>query len=108
MSEEKTKDVVLPVGPSDEDGSFPAVRMSDDGTVGIGRFTPFRDGRPLEPGTELVHLSRREGSLAMDLEVLYRTPGPQRGPGPAMVNSREYRSGWDDVFGAGRGRVAPN
>ncbi len=104
MSEEKTKGVVLPVGPPSEDGSFRAVLLSDDG-VGVGHFVPAEDGSPVLPGAQLVNLSARDGSPALDLEVLYEAPGAPRPSGPAMVNSRAYRSGWDAVFGGDKSKM---
>lgn len=99
MSEDDKKpgaEYVIPVGPAAPDSSFPAVRLSGN-SASLEVIVPVKDGQPLGDG-ELLHLEPIEGSAAFSAKVVY---GGRHGgrPGPAMVNSPSFRSGWDAVFG---------
>lgn len=94
MDDETPKDIAL-LGPPSPDGSIPAVRVGCD-RVSVGVFRPAKPGSSLA-GREVVSLRATGGGLAHEVDVLY--DGRSGHAGPAMVNSREFRSGWDAVFG---------
>jgi len=98
MSDEKPagKDRVVPLGPMAPDRSFPALRIGEHG-VAAGMMVPAVEGQPLGE-RDILTLERIEGAPAYEATVLYEGR-PSSHAGPAMVNSREFRSGWDAVFG---------
>jgi hypothetical protein len=63
----------------------------EDGTVRV--LHPTTEGQAIPAGSRVVDFQDRGEPGFMDMRTLYRTPGP------AKVNSRQYKSGWDAVFG---------
>lgn len=86
------KDVVC-LGPDLGDGSHLFVRQREE-QVDYGVFKPMKDG---ESADEFVELSYRGPGPIFESKTLYKRPTSD---GPAMVNSREYTSGWDRIFGS--------
>lgn len=121
-SEPARRDVALPLGPT-ESGGVAVLRLRDD-TLELGQLCELRDGQPLVG--ELVRLEARgDGGPLYDVEVLHdarpaSTPRaaralppsqaasapaqPRARKGPPKVTSEAYRDGWEQVFGARRGR----
>lgn len=101
MSEEKPagKDCIIPLGPIGPDLGFPALRIGRDG-VAAGMMTPVVDGKPLGE-RDILSLEPVDGLPAYEATVLYegRRPSSSQHAGPALVNSQQFRSGWDAVFG---------
>jgi hypothetical protein len=98
MRDEKPtrKDRIVLLGPVGPDRSFPALRLSADKSV-VGIMTPVVDGQSLGE-QDVLSLEPLSGTGVYEATVLYEgRPSPHAGP--AMVNSREFRSGWDAVFG---------
>lgn len=82
------------------------VALHRDGRVSSGVMTRADEGRPLQPGMELVEVTERvheDGtSCAMSPAIgrsLYTTPVDHTGP--ARVATPAYREGWDRTFGGG-------
>ncbi len=66
------------------------VIKEEDGSI---RDVPVaEDGQALPPNTQVVELSDCGEPGYMTMRTLYRTSGP------AKVNSRQYKSGWEAVF----------
>lgn len=95
-----------------EDRSLTVLRHRPDHTVTPAVLKPVRDGEPIR--SELLGLKPRpDGNLSV--ETLYK-PEPastesmesKRSEGPAMVNSRDYRDGWEGIWGKTRPNGAPN
>jgi hypothetical protein len=99
MGEEKPsdKDRVMLLAPMAPDRSFPALRVGEDGKATVGVMSPVVEGQPLGE-RDVLSLKSIEGSALYEATVLYEGR-PSSHAGPVMVNSREYRSGWDAVFG---------
>jgi hypothetical protein len=95
MSDEKTPREIAVLGPPSPDGSIPAVRIGPHG-VSSGTFRASKDGDSLL-GRETFDLKRTEGSNVYEMVPVY--DGRASSPGPAMVNSPKFKSGWDAVFG---------
>ncbi len=96
----KCNSEILPVGPMNSEGIVPALRFDRDST-GEDKISPVlisqdRDALEsrFEPGVELsdVTIEAQSGSPA------YRITHEEK-VGPARVNSREYKQGWDLIFG---------
>ena len=83
-------DIAL-LGPPAEDGGIHVLRHRPDHSIETGVLKPLRDGHPLYG--EIVQMTPREDGLGYDV-VPIEIPGQ----GPAMVNNKAYRDGWDTVF----------
>jgi hypothetical protein len=93
-SSEKLDNLIL--GPQvTPDGGRAFVRHNEKG-VCSGVLRPIKQGMPMYG--EAVHLQRIEGNLYNVREYLPTTDNPETS-GPVMVNSEEYRTGWDSIFG---------
>ena len=93
MSEDNTKtDLLVPLTPADEAGEQVAIRKDADGNVRLGTIGPVRDGQPIPEDSEVIDITHLEGPL-------YEVRGGTR---PALVNSKAYKSGWDNIFGLAR------
>ena len=93
MSDEKKAgdDVLLP-GPPGPDGSVPFIHYREDG-VFLGKLSPLRHGKTMSgPPVELHKHEDRPGYW-----VEWHGEKPV-GAGPAMVNSKSYKKGWDEIF----------
>jgi hypothetical protein len=98
---ECTGEDVIHLGPQvAEDGSRVGVRHTKNHEIQTGILTPIKDGQPLGQGVSCLSLSRREdGAFSVDELYDSRSPATESTPGPAMVNSEQYKKGWDLVFG---------
>ncbi len=87
-----------------EDGAGANVLRLKDDTLSIGEVRPVVEGQPLND-REVVRLKPRDGAPSVcDVETVYAPP-PRVG-GPPKVATRQFREGWDAVFG--RGEPGPN
>ncbi len=91
-------DVLFVHGPT-ADGEGVNVLRARDERLEIGQVRPLKEGKSITG--EIVQLIPREGSpRAFDVKVMAKIDGPAALPaGPAQVATREYRDGWDRVFG---------
>mgnify|MGYP006409426413 FL=1 len=99
--EAEPSDVLLP-GPPTEDGEGQHVlrsRVNDEGqrTLEVGIATPLREGEPIF--SEIVETSPIPDSNLKKCKTIIKSPFPA--PGPAKVNSEQFRAGWERIFGAG-------
>lgn len=63
----------------------------------LGVLLPMKEGMPLEPGSEVVNGSAREGEPGVyDLQTICKIEHK----GPARVATNQYRSNYDQIFGA--------
>lgn len=68
-------------------------RRGDEVTVGVAS-TP-EDGKPLAPGSELVHVENPNTEVWQRITVIFKA-------GPAQVATPAYREGYDRIFGGNR------
>jgi hypothetical protein len=94
-------DVVLPQGPTEDGRGVKMIRLRPEGPS-TGVFYPVEEGKPLQPGADVLKLSRRRGALPLfDVETVFSAAEAAEPPraGPPKVVSDAYRDGWDAVFG---------
>lgn len=89
---------VLKVGPELPGGARPFIRHKKDHEIQTGIITPVREGEALN-GRNVFHLESRTQDDDFDVTEIATAPTPQ-GTGPAMVNSEEFKTGWDRIFGS--------
>lgn len=89
----KEKMAVLGEGPN---GTFLTARTA--GTdVELVYIKPVTEGQSILPGQNVIHYEKdAEGPLYSYEHLTGSTPTSS---GPARVNSRAYRNGWDEIFG---------
>lgn len=84
--------------------------MSEDSLVGVRktdteeceiRFTPTVEGQSIPPGSEVVRLKPRVGTMVADVETVYKAeePAAKASKGPAKVSTKAYRESWDRIYG---------
>lgn len=98
LDEDGDGDLAL-VGPPDEEGACPVLRRHSDDSWSGGKIIPLKEGKPILG--ELVTLSEREGGGFTMKSVLGNGPtkAEKTKDGPAMVNNKAFRNGWDNIFG---------
>lgn len=79
-----------------EDGSRAAVRHTADHQIQKGVMRPVKDGSPLAADEDCLSLTLRDDG-SYDVDELYSAP--KTSEKPAMVNSKEFKTGWDRIFG---------
>ena len=95
-----TRDVVLVHSPTDDGEGARVLRLKQD-ELSVAEVRPVVEGQPVND-REVVRLRPREGTPRVyDVETLYEPP--RRAAGPAKVSSRQFRDGWEAIFGAARG-----
>ena len=87
MSEEKESERVALIHACEEH----TVIGTEEGEVHV--LSPLAEGKEVPPGSRLVNFEDRGEPGFVEMRTICRTPGP------AKVNSRQYKSGWDNVFG---------
>jgi len=101
-------DVVL-LGPPTADGEGVHVLRAREDRVEAGEVRPLKDGASIHG--EVVKLTPRQDTPHVcDVEVRYAPPAStgsttvrtMRGKGPAQVATRDYRNGWEEIFGASK------
>jgi hypothetical protein len=75
---------------SDDNGN-PIILRNQDGVEKLQMVAPVVDGEPVS--TELVYLTETTPG-EYDVETIY----DPKTDGPAMVNSVNFRAGWDRIF----------
>jgi hypothetical protein len=107
----KPHDVVLVHGRTPDGAGLRGLR-SRPGSLALAELRPILEGKPLQPGGELVRLKAREGSpLLWNVETVAELPRdaarPEPAPstsheGPPRVSTESYRENWERIFGARR------
>lgn len=95
MSDDDKKRDHVHVGPVQPDGSVPVFRKTEAG-LEVGKVQLLEEGKPIMG--ELVSLTACEDGDGHWMESLDVGKAGSSG-GPAMVNSKKYRDGWDGLFG---------
>ena len=101
------KGVLLPLQVSDK-GGVRGLYIDDNG-VQPRELHPVKPGEPIMTD-EVVSLSQREGTPLLDAEVTSLGCGGMSSmetsetghEGPCRANSKEYRDGWDRIFGGSK------
>jgi len=75
-------------------GGVVGERVLDDGHRQEGELRPLPEGRPLDPGAELVQIEDCDEPDAVRLTTL-----PLDHAGPSRASTRAYRAGYDAIFG---------
>ncbi len=92
----------LHMGPQVEaDGSRACLRHMPDHTWREGILRPVKEGQPLRSDLPCVAVERQEDGTFSVQELMpgSRTEEAATSSGPAMVNSENFKTGWDRVFG---------
>lgn len=85
------------LGPPADGGGQYVLRHLSDCSWQAGVLRPLEDGKPVHG--EIVCLRPREdGGPGYAVESV-NAGGKTSGSGPAMVNSKAFRDGWDGIFG---------
>ena len=90
---------LVKLGP-DIGGVRPYARHTADHRIETGFLCPAAEGQPLHDGAICLDETKTRGLYNVVHE--YRSPTrkpPTAHSGPAMVASRQYKSGWDNIFG---------
>ncbi len=102
-SEDSSKeDVVVACGKTSDGKGMQVVRKRGE-ELSLGEVRPMVEGKPVSG--EVVSLRpRHEQPRVFDVEVQYAGEETTRsqnvaGAGPARVSNRQYRSGWDSIWG---------
>jgi len=82
------------LGPPAPGGGVHVLRHKSDHSLETGVLKPLEDGKPIYG--EIVQMRPRENGLGYDVLPLEEADPSS---GPAMVNNRAYRDGWDTIFG---------
>lgn len=101
-SEKPEKDLLAFVGGPGPDGSRIGVRRSG-GIVEFGRLIPMKEGEPMPP-VEVLKVSPPSDGPWCEVETVY-DGRPGKGGRPAMVNSHDFKVGWDAVFGGDKSKL---
>jgi hypothetical protein len=96
----KIRDVAMIVDRTEDNEGFQILRRrSEDAPVELGTMRPLREGKPIDG--EVVSLRQRR-----DLPFLYDVKTEMAdesrratSDGPAQVATKEYRKGWDAIWG---------
>jgi len=99
-----TREIAIPLAPDDQGRPhLLRIRGDDSGPkeASLGVLMPAKDGVPLPPGADLIHMKPREDSPAFDCETLYEAPAPQGSGGrkPMSVSHEQFAANWDRIFG---------
>lgn len=88
----------LHMGPQVEaDGSRACIRHMPDHSWREGVLRPVKEGQPLRTDLPCVAVERQDDGTYSVQELMPGTK--QESSGPAMVNSENFKTGWDRVFG---------
>lgn len=77
-----------------DDSGGQKILYERDGQVNVGVLNPLQEGKEIEG--ELVEV-RTDGPLAYMKN--HGRVGRATSQGPAMVNDKSYKDGWDRIFG---------
>lgn len=83
----------LLVGDEVSPGVHRALRRVDEREAEEVRFVRVKDGDPIPPGQELIHVGKPGRDGWRKVTTLYRS-------GPAQVATPSYRENYDRVFGS--------
>ena len=87
---------VIPVpGTELPDGGNMCIHHGPDHSMSLGHMHPIRDGVSIPD--DAVICRSREGSEKYDVVGSINDMKASKS-GPSMVNSKEFRNGWDNIF----------
>jgi len=99
----KIRDVAMIVDRTEDNEGFQILRRRNESApVEIGTMRPLREGKPIDG--EVVSLRQRR-DLPFLYDVKSELPDDSRRAttdGPAQVATKEYRKGWDAIWGRRR------
>lgn len=98
MSDKKKEDRLV-LGAVQPDGSAPYLRVKD-GSVERGVATATKEGRPINPESHLVGITKREDDWWDVNEYQDVKAASASITKPAKVTSKAYRTGWDTLWGS--------
>lgn len=81
-------------------GMRPYARHTADHRIETGVLCLAKEGQTLQDGA--VYLEETSSAGLYNVVHEHRSPGrkpPTTHSGPAMVASKQYKSGWDNIFG---------
>lgn len=80
------------------DGSITLTECTDQDHGAVVRLERTKSGEPLKLGAELCQMKFDAGGH-VELDLVY-TSSDGSGVGPPKVSTKEYREGWDRIFGS--------
>lgn len=99
----KMRDVAMIVSRTEDNEGFQILRRrGEDQPVEVGTMRPLREGKPIDG--EVVSLrQRRDMPFLYDVKTEVEAEASESrratSDGPAQVATREYRRGWDAIWG---------
>ena len=75
-----------------------ALLATEDGSILVAE--PMSEGTPLEPGTEIVDIEDCGEPGFANIRTICKVPGP------AKVNSPQFKAGWDTIFSKPKQAIA--
>ncbi len=94
----EAKDVVT-IGPDLGGGIHPAVRHDANHQVSLGMLHVLKDGEPLRDDTLILQKNGEGSEYDVVAEVSAKGEVTESRGGPAMVATKAYRNGWENIFG---------
>jgi hypothetical protein len=110
VKKSRTDDVLFVLGKASEESTsgYRVVRRrasKEEVRLEAGELRPLEEGKPIDG--EVVTLTAREESPGLfDVRTEYEPP-KRESSGPARVATRDYRKGWDKIWGR-RAPALPN
>jgi hypothetical protein len=102
------RDVALIIDQTDDEEGFRVLRRRGDEPVELGTIRPLKEGAPIEG--EVVSLKPRK-DVPFIYDVKTKLADNRRrftSDGPPQVATKEYRSGWEAIWGKRGYRGKPN
>lgn len=87
----RKKDIIAYTGRGDGD-SLEVIRWTEKGTE-VGKARPIKEGKPIDPSSEMIQLNRIENTPFYEVETLHGGKS-----GPSQVASDSYRTNWSKTF----------
>jgi hypothetical protein len=93
VDDEKKDEDIIEILASHGDRSI--VRRTKKGESDLVELSPVKDGEPIDPAQDLFTLEAREGEpRRYNVKTLYEGK-----KGPTRASTKQYRQGWDNIFG---------
>jgi hypothetical protein len=105
---EPVPDLAVIVDRTEDDEGFHVLRRRGDAPVEVGTLRPLKEGQPIEG--EVISLKPRK-DVPFIYDVKTKLPDPRRrltSDGPPQVATKEYRTGWEAIWGKRRDGAKAN
>jgi hypothetical protein len=106
----KPPDVAMIVDRTEDEEGFHVIRRRGEEAVELGTLRPLKEGQPIE-GEVITLRPRKDVPYVYDVKTKVPDRRQQRrltSDGPPQVATKEYRAGWDKIWGNRRPGDKPN